>query len=63
MTTIIELVAAVQVAAFKVGIDVKRQEVAFIISLFLEGMVHGKPTNAGVDEWLQRIADEVSKVK
>jgi hypothetical protein len=63
--TILGLVDRIHDAATEVGMDVSPKDVAFIISLFFEGLAlhnrHEGPKE--VNDWLQSIADEVNKTK
>lgn len=61
--TVVELVGDVYLAATELGMDLSLEDTAFIISTFLEGLIHGGEPNPGVEENLQRIADEVSSAK
>jgi hypothetical protein len=60
--TIIGLVTRVTDAAQNIGLVVTRKDVAFIISLFFEGMAD-TPGTKSVNAWLQSIADEVNNVR
>ena len=60
--TIIGLVDLIVNRTVDMGLDLSPKDVAFIISLFFEGMVDiENPTP--VDGWLNMIADELNKIK
>jgi hypothetical protein len=61
MKSIRSLVGDVFEAAVAQGMDVSPSDIGFIISLFLEGMVHNGPSPANAT--LQAIADECSLVE
>lgn len=62
MRTVIELVDSVHAAATDVGMDLSVADVGFIISSFLEGLIHS-PGVSEVNAQLQSLADEVSRAK
>lgn len=61
MKTVVDLVYAVHERATEMGMDMAPSDVGFILSLFFEGMKGAGETS--MDEWLQRMADEVMTVK
>jgi hypothetical protein len=62
--TFTDLVFDVREAAGKQGMDVSAQDVGFIISLFLEGVLQPPGSVvAPVAAFLQKIADECSDVR
>ncbi len=62
--TVKGLVENVYLAATEMRMDLSLEDVAFIISSFLEGLAHGGAcTTPRLDQWIQRIADEVASIK
>ncbi|UOF79486.1 hypothetical protein [Caudoviricetes sp.] len=60
--TVIGLVDLIVNRVVDMGLDLSPKDVAFIISLFFEGMVDIENPNP-VDNWLIMMADELNKVK
>ena len=63
MKTIPSIVFDVHRVVVADGIDLAPSDVGYIISLFLEGIVHSSAPAPMLDAWLQQIADECSAVK
>jgi hypothetical protein len=60
--TIIGLVDLIINRTVDMGLDLSPKDVAFIISLFFEGMVDIENPSP-VDSWLVMMADELNKVR
>jgi hypothetical protein len=59
--SVVTLIDEVHGAAVATGMDVSPEDVAFIMSLFFEGMA--EHDESPVNAWLQMMADECSKVR
>lgn len=59
--TIANVVDLVHARAVAMGMDLSPKDVAFIVSLFFEGMVDAESPEP-IDTWLLMIADELNKV-
>lgn len=62
MKTVIDLIDDVHASAEGLGMDLSVKDVAYLISLFLQGLADNEPHSKG-DEWLLLIADELDKIK
>jgi len=60
--TIAQVVDLVVNRTVEMGLDLSPKDVAFIISLFFEGMVNIENPDP-VDTWLIMMADELNKVR